>query len=82
MKMYSMYREIQNFEQNFFLKLSQNFLSESSRMTPVHNMKKVSCCEHIHLILDYSEKKKLNYSEKKQNKQKKTKKKTNKQEIR
>ena len=39
MKMYRMYREILNLDQNFspeILKLSQNFsLSESSRMTPV-----------------------------------------------
>ena len=34
-KMYRMYREIQNLDQNFSLKLLQNFsLSESSRMTP------------------------------------------------
>ena len=42
-KMYRMNREIQNSDQNFSLKLSQNFsLSESSRMTPVLKFKKKS----------------------------------------
>ena len=46
-KMYRMYREIQNLDQKFSLKLLQNFsFSESSRMTPV--------TEHLCDILETS----------------------------